>query len=61
MPSREERDRVLTLSDRTLRRYVCAWCDQSLYQAKRGNCGAIYSDRTTCQWVKAFKERADAR
>ena len=30
-----------SLSDRSLRRYECAWCNQRLDRAKKGYCGAL--------------------
>ena len=40
---------MYTLSDRTLRRYECKWCDQRLDRAKRGDCGSIWHSHE-CRW-----------
>ena len=50
---RDTNEQTLQRSDATLRRRACALCDQSLLQAKRGHCGAIW-ERESCYWVKAF-------
>ena len=42
-----------TLSDRSLRRYECAWCNQRLDRAKKGHCGAIW-DRHECPWPEVL-------
>lgn len=52
---RETVDQTVQRSDSTLKRRKCAWCEQSLYRAKLGHCGAIYSGADTCFWVTAFK------
>ena len=51
---RDTFERTLTRSDSTLKRRVCGLCDQTLYQAKRGNCSAIW-EGDHCKWVPAFK------
>ena len=54
---RDTTEQTLQRSDATLKRRACALCDQSLFRAKRGNCGAIWH-REDCFWVKAFKARS---
>lgn len=57
MTQRDTSAQTLHRSDSTLKRRACAWCDQTLYKAKRGHCGAIY-DRDECFWVAAFRDAA---
>lgn len=54
MGERDTNEQTLKRSDSTLKRRACMLCDQSLYQAKRGHCGAIW-EREQCFWVPAFK------
>ena len=54
---KDTKERTLTRSDSTLKRRKCAWCEQSLYRAKQGHCGAVYSweGAESCWWVPAFE------
>ena len=42
---------------RCLSRKECGLCDQSLRQAARGHCGAIYAEtREGCWWVPTIRD-----
>ena len=51
----------LKCSVSTAKRYCCGWCEQSMIEVAKGNCGAAYEFCDTDQRTEAFASRERRR
>jgi len=56
MMTAKEAAKAAGYSETWLRTHCCSWCDQTLLQAIKGHCGAIYEKCDTDEWPKRLRE-----